>query len=452
MPSSPARRALTALSLSLPLALTLAGPADAADVGSDYFPTVQGEVAVVALHSVSTGVQRTGAPPTTTESSGREVEMGYATTASSLWPPAPVPLPPPWDTCAAGCARATATATSTANASGVLRAAATTTTGASGPYETATRADATAYADDTITLSKAATVVLRGRFRARLESTPRDRGRASAHVETSVSAGWCQDIECLPVSFRRTLRNGGPAVDETFAVSIALPAGRSPVNARLRSAVSADVPAPAPSGSASSGHAEADVAGGGGSTQQLEYRIEVPSDVAATSGSGRLPIVGGLPPAPDADRTPPVITTPSAIAVESPRVVEFSATATDAASGPVEVRCNPYSGSYFLAGTRKVVCRAVDSAGNAALRNFDVTARGWEYLRGLLLEKVNALPASTRDQLIPYLAPEGFPICSRIIDFNQRVSQLLVGGRITLDQAKALIALTSRVREGKEDC
>jgi len=70
----------------------------------------------------------------------------------------------------------------------------------------------------------------------------------------------------------------------------------------------------------------------------------------------------------------PVVTVPADIVVSSANpVVTFTVTATDVVDGPVEVTCDPHSGSTFEIGTTEVVCRAYDSQANVGIGTFNVT-------------------------------------------------------------------------------
>ena len=77
------------------------------------------------------------------------------------------------------------------------------------------------------------------------------------------------------------------------------------------------------------------------------------------------------------DTTPPELTLPSAppaAEATSPQGAEitYTATATDAVDGEVEVTCEPASGSTFPLGDTTVNCSATDAAGNEATGSFTV--------------------------------------------------------------------------------
>lgn len=74
---------------------------------------------------------------------------------------------------------------------------------------------------------------------------------------------------------------------------------------------------------------------------------------------------------------PPAISAPSSLAVEAQAadgaLVNYEASALDAADGPVALSCVPASGSWLSMGTTVVTCSAMNSYGNVATRGFPVT-------------------------------------------------------------------------------
>jgi len=78
------------------------------------------------------------------------------------------------------------------------------------------------------------------------------------------------------------------------------------------------------------------------------------------------------------DTTPPVVTPPADVSVETEdpngaTVTYPDATATDAVSGSVPATCVPASGSHFSVGTTVVTCSATDGHGNTGTASFNVT-------------------------------------------------------------------------------
>jgi alpha-L-rhamnosidase len=110
------------------------------------------------------------------------------------------------------------------------------------------------------------------------------------------------------------------------------------------------------------------------------------------------------------DKTPPVLTVPPNISVNttnsSGTAVTFSVTANDAVSGPLAPVCTPASGSVFASGTTTVSCSATDLAGNAAVANFTITVNVLSAYQQWLL--ANNLPLSTADAATP--DGDGVPI------------------------------------------
>lgn len=188
--------------------------------------------------------------------------------------------------------------------------------------------------DDSITLSQPARVVLEGRVRGHFDaynshpdwySDPRasvevnarfSRDRRAEEFHHGEEASWV-DLDGFTKSYEPTVRGGcgnrpcdapapevptgtpGTAVDEPFSVEIELPAGKSYFNASLLASADVDVGvAPDEIVSKSSLLDFADT---------LDFQVRIPAGVTATSGSGRLPLVGGDP-APAQDSTAPSAT------------------------------------------------------------------------------------------------------------------------------------------------
>jgi hypothetical protein len=77
------------------------------------------------------------------------------------------------------------------------------------------------------------------------------------------------------------------------------------------------------------------------------------------------------------DRNAPVLNVPDGMTVQatspSGANVSFNASAEDAVEGSITATCTPRSGSLFPFGSTPITCRASDSQGNGATRNFNVS-------------------------------------------------------------------------------
>ena len=77
------------------------------------------------------------------------------------------------------------------------------------------------------------------------------------------------------------------------------------------------------------------------------------------------------------DQSPPEVTVPEDIAIDSTvtsdTTITFTATAVDDVDGAIIPECTPESGSKFYVGTTTVICTATDTAGNIGEASFDVT-------------------------------------------------------------------------------
>jgi hypothetical protein len=86
---------------------------------------------------------------------------------------------------------------------------------------------------------------------------------------------------------------------------------------------------------------------------------------------------------PQTDTTPPIITVPSDITVESTGdtfPVSYPVSATDDEDGAITPTCSPTSGSNFPVGTTTVTCTATDETGNTAQESFLVTVKKLEII------------------------------------------------------------------------
>jgi hypothetical protein len=127
-----------------------------------------------------------------------------------------------------------------------------------------------------------------------------------------------------------------------------------------------------------------------------------------------------------ADRTPPVLTVPTApVTAEAATAFAYTGivSAVDAIDGPVAVSCKPPSGSIVALGRRLVVCTAADAAGNATKASFTVVGRdttppvvkvprSWIGSAGTLVPS-KAIPVTATDTvdgaLTPTCAPRSVP-------------------------------------------
>jgi HYR domain len=325
---------------------------------------------------------------------------GTATATSSYrWPP-----PPPGSevfTCAeAGCTGYDGRAYGSVDvAAGLLRAVATARmymgNAPNDGYGLAGYifSDGRATIADTITLSKPATVVLKGRVTGRMggSADTEQQPRLDAQVLASFAFTGervCEGGECLPKRFGGYERrydapivdcptNGTCAgaaaaeqVDDAFEVAVDLPAGTSDFTAKLAAGVDFQVYG-MPLVLASS-HAFLDFG------NSAFFEIRVPDDVVVSSGSGLLPIVGGSGGGPEtpADTQAPLLQLPADLTAEATgpggAVVNYTAGATDDGDPSPSLSCTPASGSTFAVGETTVTCTANDAAGNEVTGSFSV--------------------------------------------------------------------------------
>jgi F5/8 type C domain/HYR domain len=80
------------------------------------------------------------------------------------------------------------------------------------------------------------------------------------------------------------------------------------------------------------------------------------------------------------DDIPPTLITPAAIVEDSDsangKVIEYAVNATDNSGGPVEIQCDPTSGTQFPIGKTSVKCNATDKFGNSIEKIFSVGVIG----------------------------------------------------------------------------
>lgn len=161
-----------------------------------------------------------------------------------------------------------------------------------------------------------------------------------------------------------------------------------------------------------------------------------------------------------ADVTPPVIDVPDDIEVEATgpggAIVAYEVSAEDDVDGEVPVDCEPASDSLFPIGTTTVTCSARDSTGNEATASFTVTVLGsaalFDTLEELILEM--SLPNPTEKSLLNKVNNARKSLengrtdaaCSQLADFLNQVADFESAGKLTAEQADALITDATRIR------
>jgi hypothetical protein len=192
-------------------------------------------------------------------------------------------------------------------------------------------------------------------------------------------------------------------------------------------------------------YARGDAAPTSGDSDRLQFEIVVPDDVAVSSGSGKLPIVGGRAPEED-DTTPPTLTVPSAVVRDatsrSGAAVHYTVDATDETSEPT-VTCTPAAGSTFAIGTTTVTCVATDAAGNATTKSFVVTVRGAAAQLASLRELIMRLPVHAQKQLLPHLKEK----CNSMRSLSHALANLARKGDISQAQAAEIRPHVERIAD-----
>jgi hypothetical protein len=431
-------------------ALGSAAPAMAAD---PYSPGLPGSVGVFASYTLSEDVFDDD--PAQGSPGDRHFDSSDAATGSQTaavdspgWPP--VASFPGDVFCPGNCATADAVAAAQADATGVLQTYARGVAAVSSSEPSANAyALSRALIDDTITVSKATTVVLQGRVRATLHRTNSHRDLQSdptGNLDVSLNFGGCYTENCPPpeeTGFQKRYQpevGAAEVVDETFEVHVALPAGTTPFNGELRSTVNPAVDGRP--GENLSQVARIDAADND-DVERVEFTIVVPDDVAVSSGSGLLPIVGGQPPQ-EQDTTPPTLTVPERIVTDATgpggATVGYSVAATDE-SGEPAVTCSPVSGSTFAIGDTTVACVARDAAGNETPKSFVVHVRGAAEQLAALRAKVEQLPARARRRLRPFVRQS----CLAMRIFVRQTRRLERRGELSAAQAAELTADARRI-------
>jgi hypothetical protein len=255
---------------------------------------------------------------------------------------------------------------------------------------------------DTITLSKPATVVLKGSVTGSLggSADTYQQPRPDAQLLASFSFTAERDCGAWDGALCQFERFGGwnerydasivdcptggtcagspeywagasERVDDSFEVSVALPAGTSRFIAKLWAAVDFQVYGLPLAFYTSNAFVDFD--------NSAIFEIQVPDDVVASSGSGLLPVVGGSggDPEPSDDTEAPLLQLPADLTAEATSAggaaVTYTAGATDIGDPSPSVSCTPASGSTFPLGATTVSCTASDAAGNQADGSFTVS-------------------------------------------------------------------------------
>ena len=105
------------------------------------------------------------------------------------------------------------------------------------------------------------------------------------------------------------------------------------------------------------------------------------------------------------DTTPPVITIPSDIFIETPnnvpQYVQFSYSAIDDVDGTVNVSCSYPSNYDFPIGTTTVNCTATDTAGNTATESFTITVTYAEIVPPVIIIPSDIEITTTNNSPVP---------------------------------------------------
>lgn len=384
-----------------------------------------GDVTVSAQTRVNLEAFGDGVPAGFEEFWNQTVDGTATGVASSSYDwPAPSPMLPGGSTgCPdTGCATKEARAhASVDRAAGTLRAAAVARIGTggfladnAGYNQTFARAEI----EDTLTLSQAATVVLEGSIAGQLGlrnshdgwyGDPRARLEAdiSFSVDDPSGGEWpyrwlgglqeeyvAEPIFSCPYPATCAVDDSIPmlpqGVSETFSIPVELPAGTSFFRASLIADVDMLV-----------WGAEGDLYRSMHVMSALvnfantaTFRILVPDGVAAQSGSGQLPLVGGLAETPDT--TPPTVTAPADVTVpNAPGRADadvdpgLASAADDSGAATVEgARSDGRAlDAPYPIGVTTITWTATDAAGNTATATQTVTVQDVE-------DPVPALPAA----------------------------------------------------------
>lgn len=425
-------------------------PAASASAAATYSPGAQGGVGVAATYIADDATYDAIDGPSAGDVNHvqRDTVKGTSTAsaASSLFAPAIPEMPPVWTACTDGCADAQAIAAAHADvAAGTLEAYGRAYAFAFGAGHSALGdTTARAYVDDVITVSKDTTVHLRGHITGHLKRTrdTDDQQAPTSRLDVLFQTKYCGSDGCdfaLDRSYAPDMFQTLD-VDEDFDVPVTLEAGQNPFNARLDSFVDTITNGDA-HGTSTFGIADGHSGDGGG--QKVTFQIVAPDDVAISSTSGKLPIVGGKSQTPT-DTTPPTLTVPASIAVDatSPNgaAVTYQTSATDE-SGTPTVTCTPASASTFAIGTTDVACVAKDAAGNQTTKTFTVTVRGADAQLAALKARIATLGKKAQQQLTPHAKLT----CDGLKQVSKKAGDLLKQGELTAVDAATVSQLAGRL-------
>jgi HYR domain len=308
------------------------------------------------------------------------------------------------------------------------------------PFEASASNAATAHVDDSITLSAPATVTLRGRVRGSTEGEQSTGERWPLRVKLLFQrpdSGEGEIVEGLDATY------DAPHFDETFEVPVALPAGTVSFNAEVHAEV---LPQLFDGSTFVRDQAMIDTSSG---ENGVTFEIVVPDTVSASSGSGKLPIVGGAQ-APPADTTPPVLNLPGLQVVDATgpdgATVAYSARASDDSGVDPAVQCSPASGTVFAIGLHEVSCTAADAAGNVASGIIPVRVTSAAEQLTSLIARVSTLPRSLRITLGAIVGRSQPVQCLGLRTFTVLVIALRRLGSITDADVRDLNGRAERIR------
>lgn len=144
------------------------------------------------------------------------------------------------------------------------------------------------------------------------------------------------------------------------------------------------------------------------------------------------------------DVEPPVISVPGEVWQAATSVggarVEFSASATDATSGPVPTTCSPASGSQFPLGATQVTCTAVDQGGNVGTASFSVK---------VTFDWSGVLSPLSPDGSSVFKLGSTIPVKFRLTGASAAITDLVAKGSVTAIVGGLDVAAASRPASGQ---